>query len=229
MIINPKVYEHLEEYRQSWQQDQIVTIKDLFIEQDANHLNHYLLNVSDDRWSYSIHPYMENNYVFENTEANKEHIKNGMISANDAYHRGEFSYVFRRFEGYEPDGITIKEFLLSAQFLNLLHQITNLSFNDIVSTFGSCYHHDCWLSTHFDGERGKIAYVYNLTKDWKEEYGGNFQLLHDNYCGIKTTVKPNFNAFTFFYIQGNQGTPHRVQRVQPDATGKRIAFSGWMK
>ena len=228
MIINPKVYKHLEEYRRNWQQDQIVTIRDLLIESDANHLNHYLLNVSEDRWTYSIHPYMENNYVFDNNDENKEHIINGIISANAAYQRGEFSYVFRRFEGYESDGITIKEFLLSAQFLNLLHQITNLSFTDIVSTFGSCYHHDCWLSIHSDNSRGQIAYVYNLTKDWKEEYGGNFELLFNDYCSVKRKVLSQFNTYTFFDVSGPHGNPHHVQRVRSDVIEKRIAFSGWL-
>ena len=226
MLINPLVYEHLEEYRKSWQENQIVTIKDLLITEHADHLNQYLLNVSDDRWSYSLHPYM-NTYVFDNNEQNKEHIEKGIVSALAGYHRGEFSYCFRRFEGYEHDGITIKQFLLSAQFLNLMQQITNLSLKDIISVFGSCYHNDTWLSTHSDVSRGTVAFVYNLTKDWKEEYGGNFELLHDNYCTVKTRVLPTFNSFTCFNVAGN-GKPHRVQKVKSDVIGKRIAFSGWL-
>lgn len=225
--INPLVYDHLEEYKMAYARDKIVTIRDLLVEQDANRLSEYLLSVPDSQWLYAIHPYMENNYTFDNNQENKDHIEKGIMSANNAYHRGLFSYCFRRFEGYEQDGITIKEFLLSSQFLNLLHQITNLSLTSIVSNFGSCYAKDNYLSTHSDGNRGKIAYVFNLTKHWKEEWGGNFELLQDDYSGLKQRVTPNCNAFTLFDVSGS-GKPHRVERVKSDVQGKRIAFSGWL-
>jgi len=226
--INPVVYEHIEKYKASWDQDKIVTIQDLLVVEDADTLNKYLLSVDDSRWQHSIHPYLDNYYTFDNTVDNQHHIEKGKVTANASYQRGEFSYHFRRFEGYEQDGITMKTLLTCAQFRNLIQQITGLSVSSIVSCFASRYDAGNWLHVHVDSGRGSIAFVYNLTKNWKEEYGGNFNLLDDhNWSVVKRVVVPTFNSLTFFDVSSS-GRPHLVQRVNDDVTESRIAMSGWL-
>ena len=82
-----------------------------------------------------------------------------------------------------------------------------------------------FLSIHTDEGRGKIAFVYNLTKDWKEEYGGNFELLDEDWKTVKKRLVPSFNSLTLFYVEG-KGVPHRVTKVLSD--NKRLAFTGWL-
>ncbi|HSW75824.1 MAG TPA: 2OG-Fe(II) oxygenase family protein [Candidatus Saccharimonadales bacterium] len=225
--INPKVYNELETYKQSWQQDKIVVIQDLLCEEDAEKLYDYLNHVPEESWRYSLHPYIHNWYIFDNTPENQDHIKNGLESSKQAYQRGEFSYNFRRFEDYEKDDVTIKTLLKSSQFCNLIKQITNLTVTATVSVFASRYDAGSFLSCHSDGDRGQIAFVLNLTKNWKKEYGGNFELINDNWIGVKREIIPEFNTFYFFDVNNN-GKPHRVTKVEEDITNNRIAFSGWM-
>ena len=225
--INPSVYDNLQSHIQSWQNDKIVVIHNLLDTDDADMLNHYLMNVSDERWQHSIHPYIDNWYTFDNSPENHHHIINGAITARAAYERGEFSYHFRRFEGYQDDGIKFKEFLLSSQFTNLMMQITGVEVKSLVSVFASMYQSWNYLSVHTDTSRGKIAFVMGLSKNWQESYGGNFELLHDNYSAIKQTVVPNFNTFYFFSV-AEGGKPHRVTKVN-DVKDKRISFSGWLE
>lgn len=226
--INPQVYDNLDSYIASWQKDKIVTIVDLLEVTQADALHSYLLNLHDDQWSHSIHPYINDCYTFDNTVENQHPIEKGIISARAAHDRGEFSYHFRRFEGYMYDGIKIKEFLLSSQFVNLLMQITGVTAKSLVSVFASQYSGGNWLSTHSDGSRGFMAFVYNLTKDWNDQNGGHFHMLNDDWCSIKRRVTPKFNSFTFFDVS-NGGKPHFVEMVKDGVTDKRIAFSGWLE
>jgi Rps23 Pro-64 3,4-dihydroxylase Tpa1-like proline 4-hydroxylase len=225
--INPSVYDHLNQYKQDWEQDKIVTIKDLLVEEDADKLNDYVLNVDDSKWNYSLHPYMDGRYIFNNTPENQEHITKGTKSALQCYNNGGFSYNFRRFEGYEQDGIMFRQLLTCKQFTNLIQQITGTQVNDIVSAFMSAYNGNSFLSKHDDNSLGKMAFVYNLTKNWKTENGGLFQLFNEDWHTLKKTVTPTFNSFTFFSILNNKA-PHHVTKVNEQVQGKRIAISGWL-
>lgn len=226
-MLNIFSIDDMNQYKAQWNDEKIVTIHNILSNDYATQLNHYLLNLPDNKWNVSIHPYMTNIYTFSNTEENKTHIINGTISANNSYDKGEFSYCFRRYDNYENDGIKIKELMLSQDYLQLINNITQLNVNTVISVFGSMYTENSFLSTHTDTGRGKIAFVLNLTKDWNENDGGCFELLEHDWCHVKKRVCPQFNSLTIFNVEEN-GVPHRVTRINPDVKDKRIAFSGWL-
>ena len=109
----------------------------------------------------------------------------------------------------------------------MIKQLTNFNVSTIISTFASLYEKKCWLTTHTDQSYGKIAFVYNLTKNWKEEYGGNFYLLHDNHT-VRKKVIPTFNSLTIFDVSRQEGRPHYVEKVNDNVEEKRLCFSGWL-
>lgn len=221
LTINNK--DNLNSYKEAWTNNQIITINNFLKIEDAELLENYVLNIKEEDWKHSIHPYLNNCYTFDNNDDNRHHITIGSISSLSAYNKGEFSYHFRRFEEFYNDDSLIKKLLSSSIFTDLIKQITDIDVTTIVSVFGSMYQKDNFLSTHQDNGRGKIAFVYNLTKDWKEEYGGNFVLIKKD--GQPYKVVPTFNSLTLFYV-GDNGQPHYVEKVNVDR--KRIAFSGWL-
>lgn len=210
-----------------WQKDGIITITNFLPLEQAEHLRKYLLDLPEDKWNVSVHPYHPAVYTFSNTPENHEHITNGIKSANAGYDAGQFSYCFKRFDGYNNDGIRFQDFMTSKDVLSVLRDITGFDISEAISIFGSCYSGNSFLSTHTDTGRGKIALVYNLTKDWDEDNGGCFELLTPDWQGVKKRVLPLFNSLTIFDVRGD-GVPHRVTRIKPEVTEKRVAFSGWL-
>lgn len=219
--LNPNI--NIEEYYNKWNNSKIVTINNLLVEEDANKLNECLLNVPEREWDVSIHPYDEKIFTFANNEENQHHISAGTITANQANDIGLFSYCFRR---YDKD-IGMEDFLVSPDFLQLINSITNMNVSKVFTVFASKYQADSFLSTHTDTGRGKLAFVLNLTKYWKEEDGGCFELLESNWRDVKLRIVPQFNSLTIFNVEG-AGVPHRVTKVQSDVTNIRIAISGWL-
>ena len=88
-------------------------------------------------------------------------------------------------------------------------------------SFVSIYNRGDFLSTHTDRGRGDVAFVINLTKDWRPEYGGMF---HSN----GQYVEPKFNSLMLMMIPPG-GVDHFVSEVSHRAPGPRIAVSGWFK
>lgn len=89
--------------------------------------------------------------------------------------------------------------------------------------FISKYSSGDFLSSHHDKERG-IAFVWNLTKDWKPEYGGNLSLIDPQTKNIKTII-PTFNTLSIFNLQ--EEVTHWVSEVSSIAPKERIAITGW--
>ena len=78
----------------------------------------------------------------------------------------------------------------------------------------------CFINDHTDRNRGKAAYVYQLTKDWHPMYGG---VLHFNNNGISVT--PSFNRITIMQT-GDEGIVHCVTPVADYVKNTRLSVSG---
>ena len=99
-------------------------------------------------------------------------------------------------------------------------EVENLTFSEY---FISKYSSGDFLSCHSDKERG-IAFVWNLTKNWKPEYGGNLSLIDPLFKGV-TTIVPSFNTLTIFNL--NEEIEHWVSEVSSAAPSERLAITGW--
>ena len=83
-----------------------------------------------------------------------------------------------------------------------------------------------FLTSHDDGIDGQdrvAAYVLNLTRDWREDWGGMLQF-HTASGDIALSLKPRFNAMNLFRVP----QMHSVSYVAPFAAVPRYAIIGWL-
>jgi Rps23 Pro-64 3,4-dihydroxylase Tpa1-like proline 4-hydroxylase len=76
---------------------------------------------------------------------------------------------------------------------------------------------------HVDAENRRLAYVINLTRQWRPDWGG---LLHfsGNDKSVVDTFYPHFNSLALFTVPQT----HFVSYVPPFADGERNAITGWL-
>ncbi len=145
--------------------------------------------------------------------------------AYDMAGQDRFSYRFSRTDWVHP---LLYELWNSQIFTTSIEFITgqeNLRWIQD-STFTSKYEAGDFLYTHTDKDNGRIAFVYQLTKDWLPGYGGLFMKMDDG-INVDTTILPQFNQLTIFNVEG-EGTPHIVTNVIPGLRKPRMAYSGWL-
>lgn len=139
----------------------------------------------------------------------------------ESLQKGYFTYRFKRstkhVEGCSCYECGFNTYLDNA-FVDFLKENTYLKNPKRFETFVSVYDKGDFLSTHTDNQRG-IAFVFNLTKDWKPEYGGMLHVDEKFYC-------PKFNSLTIMELPDG-GLPHFVSEVTNLAPHQRIAISGW--
>lgn len=216
-----------EDYQAAWAHTKLLTIENFLVAADAAAVADFLEGIPEAAWSVSVHPYHPSIYTFDNTPENRETIDAAVKSAAAEHARGGFSYHFRRHEPAANDAFDFSRFIMSAACLELLARVTGLDFSTSVSVFCSCYEAGCFLSTHTDTGRGRLAFVYNATRSWDDRDGGQFQLLSPSWAEVVTTVPPRFNSLTFFGVEGD-GVPHRVLPVAQETAARRLAISGWL-
>ena len=84
-----------------------------------------------------------------------------------------------------------------------------------------------FLTSHDDGIDGEdrvAAYVINLTKDWRTDWGGLLQF-HSSGGDVPLALKPTFNAMNLFRVP----QVHSVSYVAPFATLPRYSIIGWLR
>ena len=92
----------------------------------------------------------------------------------------------------------------------------------LLKHFASIYDSGDFLSQHPDPGYD-VAFILNLTKDWKYEYGGCLTVLEDDKPRV---VLPKFNSLVLLFL-GDEGIEHYVSEVSRLAPHPRIAISGW--
>ncbi len=84
-----------------------------------------------------------------------------------------------------------------------------------------------FLTSHDDGVDGQgriAAYVINLTKGWRTDWGGMLQF-HNAGGDIPLSLKPGFNTIHLFRVP----QVHSVSYVAPFAALPRYAITGWLR
>jgi len=227
MRISRGVLEKIADYKISWQSDKLLTLESFLEPQDAAIVSDFLEQIPDSAWDVSAHPHHPTIYTFSNTPENQPTIEAAIKSAAAEHARGGFSYHFRRHEPAADDRFDFQQLVMSDLCLSLFRDVTGHDLSASISVFCSCYTAGCFLSTHTDTGRGKIAFVYNATRNWDPNDGGQLQLLSHDWSTITKIVQPMHNALTIFDVEG-EGVPHRVLPVSPTTTARRLAIAGWL-
>lgn len=84
-----------------------------------------------------------------------------------------------------------------------------------------------FLTSHDDGIDGEdrvAAYVINLTKAWRTDWGGLLQF-HSAGGDVPLALKPGFNTIHLFRVP----QMHSVSYVTPFAGVPRYAMTGWLR
>jgi len=183
-------------------------------------------------WWYMAANHTGEKVILQNTPENAEEIAATKKAAHTAFNEDKFSYFFyRTYNNHFPKCTCVEcEFrktLSSPAFIRLMQELTGLPIEKNAESFISRYGADCFLNVHNDQGNGKIAFVINLTQNWKPQYGGIFHLLTKDRLNIRKTVCPQFNSITIFKVPEPNGVPHYVSHVAPSVTKYRYAVSGW--
>jgi len=154
--------------------------------------------------------------------------------ANNSFVSGRFCYSFDRTTGDHGKNCPcvechFRKFLNSDTTINFLSNITDLNIKETGEVFASRYRTGQFLSPHHDQNKGQIGFVYNITKNWKPQYGGALHFMSDDYNAVTKVVFPTFNRVTLFDIVTRNGVPHFVSHVAPGIREKRISYTGWFK
>ena len=165
----------------------------------------------------------------QNDKINALQIKN----VTTAFGSDHFSYIFHRTmnggNGMSFFEYSLRQTLSSKSFIDLLNEITGLQLTKLNTLFASKYSTGNFLSPHSDKGNGKIAFVINMTKYWKPQYGGNLHFLSDDRRDIIETWVPDFNNFVIFDVPEDTGIPHFVSHVSPAVKYHRYALTGWFE
>ena len=114
----------------------------------------------------------------------------------------------------------------SPEFINYLNNITSLNLSKLNTLFLSKYKGGNFLSPHSDRGNGKLAFVLNLTKNWKPQYGGILHFMNNDKTEIIESFMPLFNNLMLFEVPEN-GIPHFVSHVVPYLRYERYSITGW--
>jgi Rps23 Pro-64 3,4-dihydroxylase Tpa1-like proline 4-hydroxylase len=148
----------------------------------------------------------------------------------------DFQYCYNNypmFDAYKAgldEGHTLHRFcewLNDDGFLSFARCVTGFDDISFVDAQATCYLPGHFLNTHDDMHKSKnrrAAYIFNLTPDWRSDWGGYLQLLDDN-DNIRCGLRPAFNVLNIIAIPQR----HNVGIVAPFAAGKRLSISGWLR
>ena len=224
-IINIK--EDIDSLRERYKVSERLKIDNFLDEQFAESLYKYVY--LEKSWTLAT-GLNKNKYEKKNVpmfdKINQLQIKN--VSAG--FGKDEFSYIFYR--AMNNQNISYFEFILrktlnSHAFIDILNNITGLNLTQLTTLFLSKYKSGNFLSPHSDQGNGRLAFVINLSKFWKPQYGGNLHFLNDDRTEIIETFVPGFNNMLIFYVPEENGIPHYVSHIAPNVKFSRYAITGW--
>lgn len=121
----------------------------------------------------------------------------------------------------------IFHFLNSEDTLNFFRELLDapeISFLDAQITRFSAGH---FLNCHNDDVKGKnrvAAFVINLTKDWRPDWGGALHILNKE-LEIEKSFIPSFNEVNIFKVP----VDHFVGIVAPFTSASRLSITGWFR
>jgi Rps23 Pro-64 3,4-dihydroxylase Tpa1-like proline 4-hydroxylase len=212
------MFSHLEPYKEIFKNEGQVTLPNIFPDSQVKEIWESYINRKD----FEVNFFTDK--IITTKKGSKEYFEltkqvNNMVSQD------KFCYRFSRTSWTHPYLETLWSNPAFVDTISYITEYQNLTWVR-ESTFTSKYESGDFLYTHTDKGNGRIAFIYQLTKDWLPGYGGLFMRMN-NWIDIDSAVLPKFNQLTIFDV-ANEGTPHIVTQVVPNLNNARIAYSGWL-
>lgn len=220
-------------FQHSFVVNRFVVVSD-FIEAAIAEKTHAFLtrDMPENWWVAAIRLPSADPVFFKSVAVNRATIRDLAAAAGEGFAHGRFSYFHFRTLDDHPENCrcqicVVRTLLRSEQMADALHSITGLRLEEPREIFASRYDAGCFLGTHTDAAQGRVAFVWNLTKGWRPQFGGSLHLLDSRSLQTKQVISPGFNTLAVFAVGDGTDTPHFVSHVVPGVRGQRLAFSGW--
>jgi len=94
-------------------------------------------------------------------------------------------------------------------------------------TFFAAFIKGQFINYHSDGPAGKYAFVYQLSKGWQPQYGGQLELYPRQMKFYKKIIQPKFNSLTLLKL--SHPMYHSVRMLNNPKHKHRITISGWLE
>lgn len=212
-----------------------VHVADLLVLEDANRLFRCLADEVE--WNLNFHDGTKNFDLHPIQDAALQGDKRAQLMAHiQQQGRFGFAYMFHNYPLYDAYGAgkpmpamlkAAHDFLNSEPLMSLARDVTgkaDIAFADSqVTRFGPGH----FLTKHDDNVAGKnrrLAYVLNLTPDWRPDWGG-LLLFFDRHGHVTGGLKPSYNALNLLSVP----IDHAVSFVAPLAGAYRYAITGWLR
>jgi len=198
----------------------------------------FAVDMEESWWQASFKDFVEQSdgygdvkLLFRTNENHEEIYKNLKVS-QAKFLDGEFSYFFDRTnDNHYPSCDCIecqyRKFLKDNSTIEWFSNLIDFNLQGTGEFFASRFLENHFLSPHHDHEKGKIATVLGLSKNWKPEWGGNLHFMKDDYESLTKVVQPSFNKLSLFDIPTSNGVPHYVSHIVPGCKHGRISYTGW--
>jgi SM-20-related protein len=156
-------------------------------------------------------------------------LQSGYARAADEYQFAYDSYMLVNAakEGWDPELLVhgVLKFLNTPQFIAFARYLSDDATITHVSAQCTRYRFGHYLMPHDDlheGEGRRYAYVINLSRDWRPDWGGQLQFLDED-GQVRDTFLPRWNSLSLFRVPQR----HHVTFVAPWAAHPRHAITGW--
>ena len=169
-------------------------------------------------------------YVAMDEQARTEHLKRAYESA-----KSQFQFVYESYmmvkavkDGRDPGLLlhVILDFLNSVDFLSFASWLVKDSRITSTTAQATRYRTGHFLTRHEDKDEHQdraYAYVINLTKNWRADWGGLLQFENEK-GDVTQTFVPHWNSISIFKVPQS----HIVSLVSPFASEDRLAITGWL-
>lgn len=151
--------------------------------------------------------------------------------------RDGFEFYFDRYrmidarrEGIDPGLVlhVVVDFLNSPEFLAFARHLTGDAAIRMVSAIAVRYRAGHFLMPHNDrvgNEDRAFAYVFNLSHDWRADWGGLLQFVDPDQQLVIESMTPRWNSLSLFRVP----QMHLVTPVAPWAQTPRYSITGWFR
>jgi Rps23 Pro-64 3,4-dihydroxylase Tpa1-like proline 4-hydroxylase len=130
------------------------------------------------------------------------------------------------FEGGIPELAALTAFLNGEHFLGFARSLTGASQIAVADAQATLYTSGDFLTEHDDQHEGRkrvAAYVLNLTRYWRADWGG-LLCFPDDAGHAADAYIPTWNALNIFMVPQS----HCVSFVTPFANAGRYSITGWL-
>jgi Rps23 Pro-64 3,4-dihydroxylase Tpa1-like proline 4-hydroxylase len=157
-------------------------------------------------------------------------------SAAQAAAGGRFAFLYGRYpmveayvENWHPGHplYGVLEAMNAAPMLEFARAISGMADISRADAQATLYARGHFLTDHDDlveSEGRRLAYVLNMTRDWKPDWGGYLNIL-DERGDVRAGFMPRFNTMNMFLVPMR----HHVSGVAQFAPVGRYAITGWFR